>query len=73
MHFIFSAKKCPSGLRNLGLETASLVTLCTFLSDSNFKFAKPLSQASNEQNKHKTTKFNIIVAYLFHFNLFKKP
>ena len=33
-------------------------TLSTFLSDSNFKFVKPLSRASNQQNKYKTTTLN---------------
>ena len=38
-------------------------TPSTFLSDSNVKFVKPLSQASNQQNKHKTTTFNIFFIF----------
>ena len=39
------------------------MTFSTFLSDSNFKFVKPLSRASNQQNKHKTPTFNIFFLF----------
>ena len=47
-------------IRHFGIRCMT-TTLSTFQSDSNFKlkFAKPLSQASNQQNKHKTTTFDI--------------
>ena len=52
-------------LRNVErvINSCIYMTLSTFLSDSNFKFVKPLSRASNQQNKHKTTTFNIFLIF----------